>query len=269
VNCLFPSGQGASKKNMYGKRSFDFVTPLIFCQLSPLYLIIDWLAFALELKTTAIAPHIIDNMLPLLQTTVDKVVIPRFYRRPVEGFDEVINVTSYLTVLHVTALGCMSDLEQITRFWRLIRLDFVLLCLSQNQPTENFHQMLKILSTSILRDTFGNIDPGKQTLDGVYIIDRLTYPLFQVPFQPTVDIRLDPRTLLPLRLGCLQLLTSMTRSPFASAALAQHQSTLGRLVCLMSDTLDTLYDCHAEQELRQVYPPQCPHRVHMLTCGIF
>jgi len=163
----------------------------------------------------------------------------------VEGYDKVIDVASYLNVLHMTALGCVSDLEHITRFWGLMRLDFVLLCLSQNQPTEHFHQMLKILSTSILRDSFGNIDPSKQTLDPVYIIDRLTYPLFQVPFQPTVDIRLEPEVLLPLRLGCLQLLTSMTRSPFASTALAQHQTTLGRLVCLMSDTLDTLYDWRA------------------------
>lgn len=162
-----------------------------------------------------------------------------------EGYDKVIDVASYLNVLHMTALGCVSDLEHITRFWGLMRLDFVLLCLSQNQPTEHFHQMLKILSTSILRDSFGNIDPSKQTLDPVYIIDRLTYPLFQVPFQPTVDIRLEPEVLLPLRLGCLQLLTSMTRSPFASTALAQHQTTLGRLVCLMSDTLDTLYDWRA------------------------
>lgn len=204
----------------------------------------------MELKTIAISPHVIDSLLPLLQTTVDKVVIPRFYRRPLEGYDKVIDVPSYLNVLHITALGCMMDVEHITRFWRLMRLDFVLLCLSQNQPTEHFHLMLKILNTSILRDTFGNIDPSKQSLDAVYIIDRLTYPLFQVPFQPTVDVRLGTEILLPLRLGCLQLLTSMTRSPFASAALAQHQTTLGRLVCLMSDTLDTLYDYGADHESR-------------------
>ncbi|KAG9243376.1 DNA repair protein-like protein Rad26 [Calycina marina] len=213
--------------------------------LKPLYLFVDWVSFALELKTTLIAPHIIDNLLPLLQTTVDKVVIPRFYRKPLEDYDalaQVIDVGSYLTVLHMAALGCVPNAEHITRFWRQIRLDFILLCLSQNQPPEHFHQMLRILSTSILRDTFGNIDPGKQTQDAVYIIDRLTYPLFQVPFKPTVDVRLEPEVLLPLRLGCLYLLTSMTRSLFASAALASHQTTLGRLVCLMSDTLDTLYD---------------------------
>jgi hypothetical protein len=210
------------------------------------------LTLALELKTTSIAPYIVDSLNPLAQITADAVAIPRYQVREVEnGYDNVIDVTSCLKLLHLTALGCMSEVEHITRFWRLIRLDFILLTLSPNQNNEDSDLMLKLLSTSVLPSSFGNVsidDEAKQKANAEYILDRLSHPLFETPFQPVTlnkNLRMKPDAVMKLRLGILQLMTSMTRSPFASLLLASHKSTIGMLVSLMSDELDVLYDWKA------------------------
>jgi hypothetical protein len=220
-------------------------------QYTPIYLFIDMLTFALELKTLAIAPHIIDTLVPIAQRTADLVAIPRFNTESPEPYDKDIDVSSCLALLHLSALGCMGETQHITRFWRLIRWDFVLLTLSTNQPTSDFEMMLKILSTSVLRDTFGTIAPddaNTQREYTKYIIDRLTYPLFEIPYMPTSMDKVPPDVLLHLRLEILHLLLGMTRSPYASLALATHPNAVGRLVSLMSDELDVLYDYRAGHE---------------------
>ena len=65
-------------------------------QLKPIYLFLDLLGFALELKTTSIAPHIIDSLVPLVQRTADLVAIPRFnsaspdqYLKAIDVYDSV------------------------------------------------------------------------------------------------------------------------------------------------------------------------------------
>jgi hypothetical protein len=123
--------------------------------------------------------------------------------------------------------------------------------LSQNQPTADFEIMLKILSTSVLRDSFGMVlidDSRTQSKNTSYILDYLTSPLINIPYQHNSDDRLSPPAILKLRLEILHLLTSMTRSPFASIAMASHRDTIPRLICLMSDELDVLYDWRAGHE---------------------
>jgi hypothetical protein len=215
------------------------------------------LTLALELKTLLIAPHIVDTLVPLVFPTADKVLTPRFYRdpdkHPMGDNDKLIDVTSCLSLLHITALGCMSDIEHITRFWRLVPLGLVLGCLSQNQLPQDFELMLKILSTSVLKDSFGPIivhDSQQQDLYAMYIIDRLGYPLYERPYQADSDQRMELDVVLKMRLEILPLLMGMTRSPFASAALALHPTFIARLVCLISDGLDVLYDRRSDHELR-------------------
>jgi hypothetical protein len=212
---------------------------------APIYLFVDMLTLALEIKTLAIAPHVIDTLVPIAQLTADLVAIPRFRTESPEPYDKDINPSSCLAILHLAALGCMNEISDIKRFWRLMRWDFVLLMLSTNQPTSDFELMLKILSTSVFRETFGMIapdDPNTQQEYARYIIDRLTYPLFEIPYMPTGTDKVPPDVLLHLRLEILHLLMSMTRSPYASLALANHPNAVGRLVSLMSDELDVLYD---------------------------
>jgi hypothetical protein len=215
---------------------------------APIYLFIDMLTLALELKTLIIAPYIIDTLVPIAQLTADLVAIPRFGTESTEPFDKDINPSSCLAVLHLAALGCMNEASDIKRFWRLLRWDFILLLLSTNQPTEDYEMMLKLLSTSVFSDSFGMIvpeDPTTQRKYTGYIIDRITYPLFEIPYMPTGTDKVPADVLLHLRLEILHLMISMTRSPHASLALANHPNAVGRLVSLISDELDTLYDYNA------------------------
>lgn len=216
-----------------------------------MYLFVDILTLALELKTIAIAPYIVNTLVPLVQRTAEVVVSLRFRRKPLEGHDEFINVSSCLELLYLAALGCMSESKHILQFWSLMRVNMIVMLLSQNQPTEDFETMLKLLSTSVLRDSFGMVlidDPQTQRKNMGYILDYLSQPLIQVPYQHNNDNKIEPHAVLKLRLEILQLLISMTRSPFASQAMATHQDTVPRLVCLMSDELDVLYDWRAGHE---------------------
>lgn len=236
---------------MYAFNTDPNTSQLTLLKYAPIYLFIDMLTLALEMKTLAIAPYIIDALVPIAQLTADLVAIPRFGTKSPAPYDEDINPSSCLAILHLAALGCMNDTSDMKRFWRLMRWDFILLILSTNQPTEDFEMMLRLLSTSVFHDTFGMIapdDPHTQQKNTGYIIDRLTYPLFEIPYMPTGTDKVPADVLLHLRLEILRLLMSMTRSPYASLALASHPNAVGRLVSLMSDELDVLYDYCAGHE---------------------
>ncbi|KAH8809166.1 DNA repair protein-like protein Rad26 [Xylogone sp. PMI_703] len=212
--------------------------------LKPIYLLTDMLTLAIELKTLTIAPHIVDCILPVIQRTADYVAIPRFNKASPAPYDEDINVSNCLSLMHLVALGCMSEKQYITRFWKLVRWDFILMILSQNQLIEDFEMMLQILSTSILNESFGAIAPD-ETAQGQhtsYIIDRLSYPLFEVPYLPGSTVPLEADIVQHLRLKILYLLISMTRSPYSSRALAFHPNAIARIVSLIVDEIDALYD---------------------------
>ncbi len=213
------------------------------------------LTFALQMKTSSVAPHIIDSLLPVAQLTADLVAIPRFSKNPTPH-DKHIDVSACMSIIYLAALGCMSSQEHITRFWKLMRWDFVLMMLSTNQAKADYETMLHLLSTSVMRDTIGTI-PGDHTPNSQtgYILDRLTYPLNEVPLLPMSTEKYDLTTISNLRIQILQLMTSMTRSPYASKAIATHNHAIGRLVCLMSDELDVLYDFKSGHEERYFGPP--------------
>ncbi|KAF7869664.1 hypothetical protein EAF04_004448 [Stromatinia cepivora] len=218
----------------------------------PIYLFVDILTFALELKTLSTVPHVIDQLLPLVQKTADLVAIPRFKNESPYPFDEDINVSACLALTHLAALGCVSEQEHISRFWKLMRWDFVLLMLSHNQLVEDFEWMLQILSTGVLKNSFGsNVDdnPKLRTFANAgHIIERLTYPLFEVLYLPSSAVQVDADVVLKLRLQIILLMTGMTRSPYAGNALVSHPTAIGRVVSLISDELDGLYDHKSGRE---------------------
>lgn len=220
------------------------------------------MTLALELKTSAVAPQITDTIVPLAQRTADIIIIPRFQTKPTEGQEKDISVSACLAILHIMALGCMSEPQHIIRFWRLMRYDFVLVMLSTNQPIPEFEMMLQILSTSVFKDSFGAIivDSVNPTAVVNNILDRLTYPMSEVPLLPGTSDKMDLAVLSKLRFKVIQLMTSMTRSPFASTAMAMHTKTIGTLVCLISDLLDDLYDYKSSYSERYPSPPPTkPH----------
>jgi hypothetical protein len=221
------------------------------------------LSLALEMKTTLIAPYIIDTLVPLAQLTVDSVGITRFKNRPPEPFEKDVDVTACMGILYLAALGCMSEQEHITRFWKLMRWDFVLYMLSANQNEADSELLICLLSTSVMKESFGAIPgDGSEDVQTGYILDRLTMALNEVPTLPRCLDKMPAGALAKLRLRILHLLTSMTRSPFASRAIAMNAHTIGRLVYLISDELDVLYDFKDSHEER--YMPQ----TFNLSCGL-
>lgn len=216
------------------------------------------LSFALELKTSLIAPHIIDSLVPVTQLTADLVAIPRFQSQPAEEFENDIDVGACMSLLYLIAQGCTSNLEHITRFWKLFRYDFMLIMLSTNQQQADYEIMLQLLSTSVFRDSFGAIPveyPQDRQIS--WILDRFSYILYEVPYLPMSNDKFDLAVLSNIRIQILQLLTSMTRSPFASKAVAIHPLLIGRLVSLISDELDVLYDFQPRHEERYARSKCC------------
>jgi hypothetical protein len=214
------------------------------------------LSFALELKTSLIAPHIIDSLIPVTQLTADLVAIPRFKKLPAKEFENDIDLRVCMSILYLAAQGCTSSLEHITRFWKLFRYDFILMLLSTNQQHVDFEVMLQLLSTSVFRESFGAMPVDvPQDHQISWILERFSYILYEVPSLPMSNDKFDHVVLSKMRIQILQLLTSMTRSPFASKALAIHPLLISRLVNLISDELDLLYDYQPRHEERYVAPP--------------
>jgi hypothetical protein len=211
------------------------------------------LTLALELKTTAIAPHIIDTLVPIIQSTVDPVVIQLFKCvPPTKPYDKNISSTSCFSLLYLTALGCMCEHQYIVRFWKLMRYDMTIVMFSPEQSMADTELMLSLLSTSVFGDSFG-APSGDETQDHMIfteILDRLTGLLIEIPHKPQSTDKIEPEVYSRLRLQILQLMIGMTRSPFASRFMAVHRDTIGRIVKLISDELDALYDYKPSREER-------------------
>jgi len=213
------------------------------------------LTFALELKTTLIAPQITDSLLPVLQKTVEIIAIPRFQRETIaiEKLAKYIDVTACMALLHLTALGCVPETEHIERFWKSIGRNFILVMLCHNHPMKDYEYILQILSTGILKGSFGSIskentsNPDAHT---AHILERVTRPIFDVRYLPVSNDKVDATALLKLRLQSVQLFIGMTRSPYAGKALATDRLVIGRLVSMISDEIDTLYDYKSDHQER-------------------
>ncbi|EKD18276.1 DNA repair protein Rad26 [Drepanopeziza brunnea f. sp. 'multigermtubi' MB_m1] len=224
----------------------------------PMYLFMAMLTSALELNTSSIAPFIIDTLLPITQRTADRVAIPRFNRT---AYDDRIDCTTCMSLMYLAAQGCMSSQEHILRFWKLMRWDLVLFMLSPNQGPTDVELMLDLLSTSIMKDSFGAF-PGDETMHNQpgYIIDRISFCFTEIPRKvvlatkweapnkPIIGEKWAASDISHLQIRSLLLLIGMTRSPYASNALAAHQHLLGKLVSLISDEMDSLYDYQSGRE---------------------
>lgn len=219
----------------------------------PIYLFVDILTLALELKTSSLAPQLTDTLVPLAQRLVEPLMVERFTNSPPsQPYDTRTGSTPCLSLLYITALGCMCEYEHIVRFWRFMRFDLTMMMFTPNQLMADTELMLKLLSTSILKDRFGApaSEEGQDHTIINNILSKLTLFLINIPLKPGSDEKFEPEVVSRLRLQILQLLTSMTRSPYASKFLATHRDVIGRLVKLISDELDELYDYKPGREAR-------------------
>ncbi len=225
-------------------------------QHKPVSLIIDLLTFCLELKTLAIAPFIIDNLVPAAQLTAELIAIPRFNRTSYTQFEKDIDVSTCLAILHLAAQGCINNLAHTSRFWRAMRLDFVLMILSQHQSVEDFDMMLQLLAMSIMKESIGPIAPEPdaelQLPRAGYIIDRVSLLLINTPTVPEGARKHDSSVIASLRLQILRTLEAFCQTIWGGAAVAVHPNAIGRVVKLLSSELDALYDYRSGYKQRSV-----------------
>jgi hypothetical protein len=198
----------------------------------------------LELKTSTIAPEIIDLLLPVAQDTAELVGILRFKRESYSLLEQDIDVSACLQVLHLAAQGCMNGPVSKIRFWKLIRVDFVLMILSQHQPIRDFDLMLQLLSMSCMNDSIGPkaLDQDAQQDQIGYIIDRMSLLLVTLPTVEQGKEAYDWADILNLRMQILRTFQAFCQTSWGGEAVAKHRYAIGRMVKLTSDELDVIYD---------------------------
>ena len=165
-------------------------------------------------------------------------------------------MSACLAILHLAAQGCINNIAHTTRFWRAMRLDFVLMILSQHQSIEDFDMMLQLLSMSILKESIGPIAPEPDAdfrlTQAGYIIDRVSLLLVNTPTGPEGSRKYDASVIADLRLQILRTLEAFCQTIWGGAAVAVHLNAICRLVKLMSNELDALYDYRSGHKQRLV-----------------
>lgn len=126
-----------------------------------------------------------------------------------------------------------------------MRFDFIAMILQMVQPIEELHVSLALLRTSVQKDTFAMVIPpndGKQEPSEMKQIDLLTRFLVEKPKPSNEDRPYDVVEIAELRLSVLALMEEMCDNKHSSHALASSPHAIGRLVWVMNDELDALYD---------------------------
>lgn len=210
------------------------------------------LTFALELKTLAIVPFIIGSLMPVAQRTAELIAVSRFKQEKCTESEEHIDVTRCLELMHLAAQASMSTVDHTINFWRLMRLDFVLMILSPHQPLRDFDIMLQLLAMSTMKDSIGPqaVDQDTQSEIARYIIDRISLPLVAQPTVKAEQKKHDTNVIAALRMQILRTFEAFCQHPWGGEAVALHLHAIGRIVKIMSNELDTLYNYRAGHKQR-------------------
>ncbi|KAI9841534.1 MAG: hypothetical protein M1837_000635 [Sclerophora amabilis] len=219
---------------------------------SPLYLLIDILTFVLSLDSMSTALKIMDDLVEVAQRTADINAIPRCYKGPDSQLQADVDVASCLHLLHLTALECIYNDADIKRFWKLMRVDFVLLTMQQNQPLDHILITVDLLSISIMKDSFGTIsavDTSDQRQNEAFTLARLSELLELTPRVGKSERRYDHIEIANMRLAVLGLLKGICSTPNGGEAMATHHDVIGKLVRLIYGELDALYDFRYDHHL--------------------
>lgn len=253
------------KDELYVCFRFTLYSKANMRQLEPIHLLTDILTFALELHTSKIAPGIVDSLVGVAASTIELVAIHRYRKLPEEY---QVDTTACMRLLYLVAQGSMSLPEDIARFWKLMRWEFVLVMISTNQREEDYSTMCKMLSSSMAKESWGPISADKiQAYDTGLIIDHLLKQMVEVPCTPGAE-RIGHDQFYRIRLHLLQLFTSMTRSPVASQALASHPKAMALFVDLVSEELDNLYAYKSGSEERYTHQSHFTHSSNRIQCAI-
>ncbi|KAI9683386.1 MAG: hypothetical protein M1829_005458 [Trizodia sp. TS-e1964] len=208
------------------------------CYYSPLYLIIKLLSFALALDTATLAPPLTKDIVRLSQSTADINVIARFKREPINS--EVELTTECMSILLLTGQGCFKSDAFTREFWRELRYDFVLMLLSQEQLLEDISAMVKMLTTSVRKDSFGAIiaaEDGNQKTVEKQAVGRISLLLGDC-----LSEKHERSAIFDLKIDVLHLLGAICSRKYGCQLLSNHETTIGFVITLMTDEMDNLYN---------------------------
>lgn len=209
-------------------------------------LLLDLTGYIVSITPVTTAPVVVGTLVEVIQSTADVIVLPRIRRQPCK-FSAEVNTFDCLELLKTIAIDCSAHNEDIIRFWKCMRFDFVAMILNVVQPLSELHVTLDLLRRSVLKETFAMIVPlndGKQEPSELNLIDLLSRLLVEALKPPKDEDPYDTVDIAELRLSVLSLMEVMCENKHSSQALASSQHVIGRLVWVMNDELDALYDHH-------------------------
>lgn len=256
----------------------------------PIYDLVALITFILQLNTISVAPYITSTLIPVAQTTIYLLAVPRFESEngdlstspdpTIEHLTLNIDTGGVLELMYLAALGCADSylLDPVNPlnlgperdppqrlFWKLMQIDFVLAMLSHKQPRHEFLGMLSLLCASCLPTTIGPItdDPAR---DPVFVADSLVERVSKIMHQPMLWVTTPPpqpsSTPLPyghracvIRLASLRALMAFAQTPLGAKQLALSVTAIPRLVNVLCGAIDALYDMDVPMDLFKMPSP--------------
>lgn len=247
----------------------------------PIYELVALITFILQLNTISVAPYITSTLVPVAQTTIFLLAVPRFESQDgalESNADEtiqhlVLNIDTEgtLQLTYLAALGCTDsylldpqhpldlgpDRDSPQRlYWKLMRIDFVLLMLSPKQPRDDFLGMLSLLCTSCLADSIGPIT-SEPDRDPVFVAQALIERVSKIMHEPRNWAALGEPSgsfghrQCVVRLAALRTLMAFAQSGLGARQLALSDVAIPRLVNVLCGAIDALYDMDVPVELIQ------------------
>lgn len=191
-----------------------------------------------------------DEVVELAQSTADINVIPRFKRftpattsAPKEEPSEDVDTNECFQILYLIALTCSRRKEHIARFWRLMRFDLIVMVFRSSQPVEDMQIMLKLLGTSVQENSFAMVtNSAVQAESEQHIIGCVSSMLITIPRVLEGEQPYDAVEIAEMRIQILYLVEKLCDKRHSGEAFAKHPFAVGRLVRVMNDELNALYD---------------------------
>ena len=213
----------------------------------------DLVKLVLVLNPIKTAPDLTNDLMGLVQLTADVILIPRCKKLPARKDRADIDSTECLQIIEMMAYDCQCDTEEIVRFWRTMRFDFIMMLLNFINPLREIQIMLRLLRTSILEQSFAMVVPpnnGQQDASEAHILDNLSHLLINTPRPVPGEDPPDAVKLCEVRFEVLSLIEAMCDNDHCAEALAKHRLIIGCLVRVMNDELDRIYDYQYGHEQR-------------------
>ncbi len=218
----------------------------------PVHLLVDLVKFILLTSPPDTSQTLTNDLVLLVQNTTDIIIIPRIKQTTPSIQADNINPKECLEILHLMAYNLYRT-DDITRFWRRMRFDFTGMLLNILQPIEEMHITVSLLRTSVLETSFamrvppGDGDQGKSETWILYLLSRW---LIDVRRSPEGEQPYDVIEVCKIRQQVLSLMEAMCNTNHGGEALAKDPVVIGRLVLLINEELNSLYDFQDGHEHR-------------------